>query len=88
MNELDQLKQWASKGYDVSLRYGIAFDAPDKFKLEWRCEIYMRSIGSIHIFPIPRATGIHPIDPIEAIRAALIQAETELTNADRIPLDF
>mgnify|MGYP001573054290 FL=1 len=79
MSELDSLKQWTAKGYDVLLRYGIEFDAPGRFKLEWRCEIYMRSIGSVHFFPVPRATGIHPNDPTEAIRAALIQAETKLT---------
>ena len=79
MSELESIKQWTAKGYDVSLRYGLSFYAPDKLKLEWTCEIYERSIGSVHFVSAPRAVGIHLNDPAEAIRIALIQAQTELT---------
>ena len=78
MDELEELKQWAAKGYDVSLRYEATFDPPASLKFEWTCEIRVRSIGSVHYFPIPRAMGIHSTDPIEAIRGALKQAPMEL----------
>lgn len=77
MDEFEALKQWAAKGYDVALHYGAGFDPPDRLKFEWTCVISARSIGSVHFIPIPRATGVHPIDSVEAIRMALTQAQTE-----------